>query len=83
MERILDHTFKTSEFLTWYHQARAGDSCTVIVPAMQDWHLTITQTSEDSQLLLDPDGHRQRPISLDDLIRMFDSMHRAMIARAK
>jgi hypothetical protein len=45
---------------------------------MQDWHLTVTKTAEDSQLLLDPDGKRPRRISLDDLRRMFENMHRAM-----
>ena len=83
MELILDRTFETSDFLTWYHQASPGDSCTVIIPAMQDWHLTITKTAEDDQLLLDPDGHRSRLIALDDLLHMLDSMHRTMVARVK
>jgi hypothetical protein len=78
MEIILDHTFDTSAFLTWHHQASSGDTCTVIIPAMQDWHFTITKTGEDGQLLLDPDGKRPRRITLDDLMRMFESMRRAL-----
>lgn len=80
MELIMDRTFSTSDFLTWYRQASSGDVCTVIVPAMQHWHLTLTSTAEADQLRLDPDGHRSRPITLNDLLHMLDSMHRAMVA---
>jgi hypothetical protein len=82
MELILDRTFATSDFLTWYCHASPGDTCTVVVPAMQDWHLTMTKTAEDSQLLLDPDGKRPRRIVLNDLMHMFESMQRALVARA-
>jgi hypothetical protein len=83
MDLTLDHTFDLTDFLIWYHTASPGDVCPVSIPAMQDWKLTITKTAEDSHILLHPDGHQPQSLSLDELLHMLQSIHRAMVARAK
>jgi hypothetical protein len=81
MDLTLDHTFDLSDFLTWYDTARIGDTCTVTIPVMHQWVLTITKTAEDSHILLHPDGHRPQSLPLDELLDMLQSLHRAMVAR--
>jgi hypothetical protein len=81
MELILDHTFETSDFLIWYRTASPGDVCPVHIPAMQDWKLTITKTTKDSHILLHPDGHRPKSLSLDELLDTLQSVQHRLAAR--
>lgn len=79
----LDHTFCTADFLNWYHHARVGETCDIVMPVMDDWRLRITTTADHNQLILHPDENRSRPLSLDDLLHMLESLHRAMSVHAK
>jgi hypothetical protein len=83
MGLTLDHTFDTLDFLIWYHTASPGDVCPVSIPAMQDWQLTITKTAKDRYVLLHPDGHPSKSLPLDELLHMLQTIHQAMVARAK